>query len=191
VLEDVEIAGSLIAGSYAEVFFGSELETTADSGEQFYFVFTRTGSRDISNYFEFALDNDVYASGIAEDRDSGSWGASGGDIVMRYRSEVPYQLQIDGNIYTDTGVPVALTTGNVNVQQTVSTLVEVREIYEQALTDLRKLLLNAMETNPNTGVLTVFDDDGTTPLFTGDIWEDVAKTQKYRGQGIERRDALD
>lgn len=59
-----------------------------------------------------------------------------------------------------------------------------------SLETLRKLLLNRMETNPVTGRMTVYDDDDTTVLVEGDIYEDVAGSQTYRGQGIERRDRL-
>ena len=55
---------------------------------------------------------------------------------------------------------------------------------------VRKLLMNRMETNPSTGVLTLYDDDDSTPLYTGNIYEDVLAAQLYRGQGIERRNRL-
>lgn len=53
-----------------------------------------------------------------------------------------------------------------------------------------KVLRNKMVTNPSTGVMTVYDDDGTTPLFTCNIFEDVGGAQPYRGQGADRRDRL-
>jgi hypothetical protein len=190
VYESVDISGSAIGGSFMEVFFPSELETEAEADEQLYFVFNRTGSRDTDNYFEFAVDDDVYALGEAAHRDNDVWQSLGGDdLVLRYRSAVPYQLQLNGNIFTDSGLPVSLSVGDVNVQQTVSTLVEL----EQALIleDIRKLFFNAFKTDPVTGEMVVYDDDGVTPAFTAGIWEDVAKTQPYRGQGIERRDALE
>jgi hypothetical protein len=36
----------------------------------------------------------------------------------------------------------------------------------------------------------IFDDDDTTALLSGDIYEDVAGTQPYRVQGVERADRL-
>ncbi len=53
-----------------------------------------------------------------------------------------------------------------------------------------KLLRNRRETNPSTGVQTLYDDDGTTPLLTGNIWEDIAGTQAYQGTGIDRQEPL-
>jgi hypothetical protein len=52
------------------------------------------------------------------------------------------------------------------------------------------VLRNKMITNPSTGVCTIYDDDGTTVLLTGNIFEDVAGAQPYRGQGADRRDRL-
>ncbi len=56
---------------------------------------------------------------------------------------------------------------------------------------LVKLQRNKMITDPNTGILTVFDDDGVTPLVSGNIFEDVVASQVYRGRGIERRERLE
>jgi len=55
---------------------------------------------------------------------------------------------------------------------------------------LRKLQMNKMETDPSTGVLTVYDDDDIAVLYSGNIYEDVLATQLYQGSGIERRNRL-
>jgi len=52
-----------------------------------------------------------------------------------------------------------------------------------------KLLRNKQVTDPNTGIMTVYDDDGTV-LFSANIYEDVNAAQGYRGQGVERREKL-
>ncbi len=57
-------------------------------------------------------------------------------------------------------------------------------------TTLRKLMQNRMETDPVTGVMTIYDDDDSTPLLTGNIYEDVLAGQLYRGRGMERRNRL-
>ena len=59
-----------------------------------------------------------------------------------------------------------------------------------ALDTLEKILRNRTETDPDTGVMTVFDDDGVTVLFTANLFEDVAGAQAYRGSGADRRDRL-
>ena len=55
---------------------------------------------------------------------------------------------------------------------------------------LRKLMQNRMETDPDTGVMTIYDDDDTSVFLSGNIYEDVLASQIYRGRGIERRDRL-
>lgn len=52
------------------------------------------------------------------------------------------------------------------------------------------ILKNKTVTNPNTGVMTVYADDGATPLFTAQLYETVDGSIVYRGQGAERREAL-
>jgi hypothetical protein len=53
-----------------------------------------------------------------------------------------------------------------------------------------KLLRNKTHTDPVTGIMTVYDDDGLSILFTAQMYEDVGGTQTYRGQGAERRERL-
>lgn len=55
---------------------------------------------------------------------------------------------------------------------------------------IRKFMTNRMETNPTTGILTVYDDDDTTVLYSGNIYEDVLASQLYQGSGLERRNRL-
>lgn len=55
---------------------------------------------------------------------------------------------------------------------------------------LAKLSRNKMITDPSTGTLTIYADDGVTPLLTGSLYEDAAGTQPYRGKGAERRERL-
>lgn len=55
---------------------------------------------------------------------------------------------------------------------------------------VQQILRNKQITDPDTGVMTVYDDDGTTVLFTANLKEDAAGTQSYRGQGADRRERL-
>lgn len=52
------------------------------------------------------------------------------------------------------------------------------------------LLRNKTITDPAAGTITVYDTDGTTVLYVADLWENVAATQAYRGQGADRRDSF-
>lgn len=54
----------------------------------------------------------------------------------------------------------------------------------------RKLLQNRTHTDPTTGIMVVYDDDDSAILLQADLFEDVAATQPYRGQGADRRDRL-
>ena len=58
------------------------------------------------------------------------------------------------------------------------------------VTLIEKIQRNKLVTDPATGTLTIYDDDGVTPLVTSNIFEDVAGTQPYQGQGVDRRDRL-
>lgn len=87
---------------------------------------------------------------------------------------------------------------NMIDQQTVVTVdipttQEISDRIERAngpLDTTRKVLVNRTDTNSTTGVMTVYDDDDSTSLLTANLYEDIAGTQAYRGQGAERRDRL-
>ena len=53
-----------------------------------------------------------------------------------------------------------------------------------------KILRNRHDTDPDTGEDRIYDDDGVTVLLRGALWENVAGTVAYRGQGANRRDRL-
>lgn len=58
------------------------------------------------------------------------------------------------------------------------------------ITTIRKILQNRLETNPTTGIITIYDDDDSV-LLTANLYEDVAASQEYRGQGADRRNRLE
>lgn len=55
---------------------------------------------------------------------------------------------------------------------------------------MTKILRNKRVTDPLTGTQTIFDDDNTTVLLDGPLWEDAGGTIPYQGQGAERADRL-
>ena len=61
---------------------------------------------------------------------------------------------------------------------------------DAATTMALKILRNKTVTNPVTGVMTVYDDDGVTVLLSAVMHEDIAQAQTYRGQGAEVRGRL-
>lgn len=52
------------------------------------------------------------------------------------------------------------------------------------------ILRNKTVTDPSTGLMTVYADDGSTPLLQAQLYETQYTTQVYRGQGAERRERL-
>lgn len=56
---------------------------------------------------------------------------------------------------------------------------------------LEKILRNKTITDPVAGTLTVYADDGTTPLLTASLFQDADGTIPYQGQGAERRERLE
>jgi hypothetical protein len=52
------------------------------------------------------------------------------------------------------------------------------------------ILKNKTVTNPNNGVMTVYADDGVTPLLTAQLYETIDGSIAYRGNGAQRREAL-
>ena len=55
---------------------------------------------------------------------------------------------------------------------------------------IRKVLTNKAVTDPTTSKYTIYDDDDTTVLLEGTIFEDANGTAPYVGQGSERRERL-
>ena len=54
---------------------------------------------------------------------------------------------------------------------------------------IESILKNKIITDPVTGIMTVYADNGST-LLTAQLYEDAAGTITYRGQGSERREKL-
>lgn len=66
----------------------------------------------------------------------------------------------------------------------------IDELITSQITTLENISRNKMVTDPVTGILTVYDTDDVTVLFTAQLYEDTAGGQTYRGQGAERRERL-
>lgn len=70
-------------------------------------------------------------------------------------------------------------------------LASTASLTDVQLDRLEALLRNRRETDPVTGRQRVYATNSTTVLFEGELYEDVAGTQPYRGQGAERADRLE
>jgi hypothetical protein len=88
--------------------------------------------------------------------------------------------------------------GATVVDETLSTLGVAEDVWAHAAaTDLaakalliQKILQNKTITDPSTGVMTVYDNDGSTVLLSANVYEGVTTGQAYRGQGANRRERL-
>jgi hypothetical protein len=92
-----------------------------------------------------------------------------GDFVVRINYQQPVQAIVVGGI----GGSGGLTTDQA-----------------ARLERIEKWLRNKRITNPATGKQIVYDDDNSTVLGEGDLFEDAAGTQPYRGQGAELAERL-
>lgn len=55
---------------------------------------------------------------------------------------------------------------------------------------IAKILRNKLISNPTTGLLTLYDDDGVTVYLTAQLYKDAAGTIPYNGTGTERRERM-
>ena len=106
---------------------------------------------------------------------------SGGNLVA-----------VDANDSAIDPVLPTFSTQVVRVGSSSATLIQSSEItdIQTRVVLIEKLQRNRLETNPTTGIMTLYDDDSVTPLFTTNIYEDVAASQPYQGTGAERRNRL-
>ena len=58
------------------------------------------------------------------------------------------------------------------------------------LLTIKRFFLNKLHTDPITGKIELYSDDGLTVIFEGFLFEDIAGTIPYRGRGAERRDTM-
>jgi hypothetical protein len=116
--------------------------------------------------------------------------------------EVDHELLLVGNLYSGEEPAEPLTTATVGAytvmviinrafdSMTVQAGSGLDAQQDARLILIERLLRNRMVTDPGTGVLTLYADDDVTPLVVAQLWEDIAQTQKYRGQGAEERERL-
>lgn len=134
----------------------------------------------------FALDSDVVidtASSVAEQSEAkGSYLAEvssalrGAHLAVAFDSGTAVAAQY---VYLSDDTALVHRTGNY-ADVVAAEQVEL----------IRKAEQNKQVTNPVTGTLVVYDDDGTTPLMEADLFETPAEVQRYRGQGAEVRGRL-
>ena len=118
------------------------------------------------------------------------------DLGWRIRPPSVYgELTVQGNLFpADT--TIALYESNPASNDTVL----IRSVVSpQSITDasaaadlllLKRFAINKLHTDPITGKIELYSDDGLTVILEGFLFEDIAGTIPYRGQGAERRDGM-
>ena len=112
-----------------------------------------------------------------------------------------HELRIGGDIYPAEATlpiitPPASASVLVVVQRSTSSLAVETGVSgltpdeATALALVLKILRNRRETDPVAGKQRIYDDDSTTVLLEGDLFEDIGGTQPYQGQGADRADKL-
>ena len=147
--------------------------------------------------FGNSVGGDALGSGIY----AGSYFFLRNDTGWRIRpDEADHDLVISGNIYgAAPASPIFTSTVGdyvVSIRLNTSSLTQVvvsgslTEATQNSVAAIEKILRNRTVTNPSTGVMTIYDDNGVDILYQANIFENVAESQAYRGQGAEVRNRL-
>lgn len=84
-------------------------------------------------------------------------------------------------------VVVSLNVSNLSLTVPTSGLTATESA---SLTKVEALMANKAILDPNDGMLTIYDSDGVTPLYTAQAYEDTVGLIAYRGRGVSRQEAL-
>ena len=111
--------------------------------------------------------------------------------------DLDHELTINGNIVAeDTTLPLWLGRAGRSIvvlseqsAQALTTTADLSSLTARQVI-IEKLLRNKVETDPATGIMTVYEDDGTTPFMTAQMYEGITDVQAYQGAGAERRERL-
>jgi hypothetical protein len=110
------------------------------------------------------------------------------------------RLNVRGGVVTIDSTCTAGTyiiTGNCTVvDNSAGATVDVTGVIADGVTTekaaiIEKILRNKTVTDPTTGIMTIYDDNDVTVLFQTTVYENVAGSQTYRGQGADRKDRLE
>lgn len=105
------------------------------------------------------------------------------------------ELNITGNLFpADTTLTAfesnPLSNDTVLIRSVVSpqSITDASAVADLAL--LKQFQLNKLHTDPITGKIELYSNDGLTVILEGFLFEDIAGTIPYRGRGAERRDKM-
>jgi hypothetical protein len=116
--------------------------------------------------------------------------------------EDDHELLVSGNLYSgeEPAEPLTTTTlGDYTVMVVLNRAFDAIKVtagsgldaaQDARLILIERLLRNRSVTDPVTGLQTFYADDDVTPLVVAQLWEDITRTQKYRGRGAQERERL-
>ena len=170
-----------INSDFLSLFLAFEDVVAIDRDVPIRVAMRRTGPRDEANHYEIAVDTTTDLAAGFFVSDNGVFTSRPGNPVREWNVVVPYTLNVEGNLFADDGSPAVLPTLSVSTNQTVSTLVEVRqpegdwspEDRDQALEDLE--LIRQIEGGRWRIVnnqMIFYAADGVTPLKTFDLLDE-------------------
>jgi hypothetical protein len=115
---------------------------------------------------------------------------TGDEVQIAQSSEITaIKSVVDANL--DVAVSTRLSTAGYSQGATLAQIEGSAVLAKEATAILaQKILRNKRITDPATGLQTIFDDDGVTVLLSGNVFEDAAGSQLYRGQGADRVERL-
>jgi len=168
--------------TFKDVVFLGDLTLRADNDQDIHLLSTDSG---VAGVTTFSLDVN---------------GTSGDLIVHHHKGGIKLlnittaiNVTIDG---TGTHVTIdascTATASNIVIRGAtkITNNSSIEVVDQTRFTTLEKLLRNKTVTDPVTGIMTVYDDDGTTVLYTANIYENVGGTTPYQGNAVNRRDRL-
>lgn len=126
--------------------------------------------------------------GISISKDGGEFSAISPSVVDRGNGWYAVHLT-EG--HTDTLGDLAIHVSSTGADPTDMVLLVEGGQLDVDTSIISKILRNKVVTDPSTGVMTIYDDDNTSVLYQGNIFEDVGALQRYRGKGAELRERLE
>lgn len=105
------------------------------------------------------------------------------------------EVNFIGNLFPfDTTIPLYESNPMSNDTVLIRSIVSPQSITDASaaadLLTIKRFHLNKLHTDPITGKIQLFSDDGLTVIFEGFLFEDIAGLIPYRGKGAERRDTM-
>lgn len=113
-------------------------------------------------------------------------GAAGATVVARTTAGV---YEIGGGAY---GVEILLDNDTKSLLWDTGAATPIYAVEDLLDYFNKKALINRRQTDPGTGVQTIFEEDDTTIMVSGLIWEDVGATIAYSAtsNGIDRQNRM-